>query len=71
MKRRILRNIYSTFELQGFKSNIGTETVTAATGFKVKKTTHTNEYYDENIPSKYVIVGRVKRNVPQTSNRWT
>tara|TARA_R100000700_G_scaffold29706_1_gene36557 strand:+ start:8962 stop:10494 length:1533 start_codon:yes stop_codon:yes gene_type:complete len=66
MKRRILRNIYSTFELQGFKSNIGTETVTAATGFKVKKTTHTNEYYDENIPSKYVIVGRVKRNVPQT-----
>jgi len=66
MKRRIPKNIYSTFELQGFKSNTGTETITAATGFKVKKTTHTNEYYDENIPSKYAVVGRVKRNVPQT-----
>ena len=66
MKRRILRNIYSTFELQGFKSNTGTETVTVGTGFKIKKTTHTNEYYDENIPSKYVITGVTKRNIPQT-----
>ena len=66
MKRRIPKNIYSTFELQGFKSNTGTETITAATGFKVKKTTHTNEYYNENIPSKYMIVGRVKRNIPRT-----
>jgi hypothetical protein len=65
MKRRIPRNIYSTFELQGFKSNTGTETVTAATGFKIKKTTHTNQYYDENIPSKYMITGVIKRNTPQ------
>ena len=47
MKRRIPKNIYSTFELQGFKSNTGTETITAATGFKVKKPTHTNQYYNE------------------------
>lgn len=66
MKRRIPKNIYSTFELQGFKSNTGTETVTAGTGFKIKKTTHTNEYYDEDIPSKYLITGVTKRNVPQT-----
>ena len=63
MGRLIPKNINIVFELQGYVSNTGTETVTAKDGFNVRKHTHTNEYYDENIPTKYTIFGKVKRNV--------
>jgi hypothetical protein len=58
--------ISSVFELQGFNLNTGTETVTVETGFTVRKQTHTNEYYNETVPTKYMIYGRVKRGIPKT-----
>ena len=59
------RNINSVFELRGHNSNTGTETVTVESGFTVRKRTHTNEYYDESIPTKYMIYGKVLRDTPK------
>ena len=59
------RNINSVFELRGHNSNTGTETVTVESGFTVRKRTHTNEYYDETIPTKYMIYGKVLRDTPK------
>ena len=62
MARSISRNINTIFELHTANSNVGTETITATGGFTITKHNHTNEYYDENIPSKYIIDGKLIRN---------
>ena len=62
MARSISRNINTIFELHTANSNVGTETITATNGFTITKHNHTNEYYDENIPSKYIIDGKLIRN---------